>query len=138
MITPAHTILNEINYINSIIKKYPYCKNLLNSRLNFLQNKINFINKYTYKGVSGSIYYNLYDNGIMNWSKEKLEKELKDLEGGNDPRNLIGGIRVDNEKALIQKILKERVLKDFIDNHLKIKYTTKIIKDDDYELIEAY
>ena len=137
MITPAHTIFNEINDINSFVKKYPYCKNLLNSRLNFLQSKINSINKYTYTCGSGSIYYNHYDNGIMNWSKEKLERQLNKLEGGNDPRNLIGGIRLDNEKALIQKVLKERVLKDFIDNHLKIKYTTKIIKDD-YELIEAY
>lgn len=144
MITPVRTILNEISDINSFIKKYPYSENLLNSRLNVLQNKIKFINKYTYLTHSGQIQYDYYNSDIINWSKEKLKEKLNELEETDWPE---GGNQLENKKALIRKVIKERVLKDFINNHLKIKYTNKIVKEkvikdnkkiDDYELIEVY
>lgn len=140
---PASEIFNEIDYINTFIKKYPNCKILLNSRLNFLQNKIIYINKYTYMCGSGSVYYNYYDSEIMNWSKEKLENTLNELENS---KNVEISVSLINEKDLIRKVIKERNLKDFIENHLKMKYTKKIVKDqnknvlekdDDYELVET-
>lgn len=139
MIASATQIFTEISYINTFIKKYPYCKTLLNSRLNFLQNKVVYINKYAYMCGNGSLYYHYYDDEIMNWSKEKLEKELDDL-GHTGVLVIIGDIKLDNAKALIRRVLKERILKDFIDNHLKMKYTKKIVrdKDDDYELIANF
>lgn len=137
MVVTSGQIFTEISYINSFIQKYPYCKPLLNVRLNFLQNKIIYINKYAYIYGNGSFYYNYYDDEIMNWSKEKLEKTLNELE--TTDVLVIGSIRLNNAKALIRKVIKERVLKDFIDNHLKMKYTKKIVKekDDDYELVET-
>lgn len=136
----AGEIFTEINYINSFIQKYPYSKQLLNARLDFLQNKVVYINKYAYMCGNGLLYYHYYNDEIMNWSKEKLEKELKDREEDIHLRNRIGSIGLDNGKSLIRRVIKERVLKDFINNHLKMKYTKKIVrdKDDDYELIANF